>query len=129
MMTNSQNNLWAGRRFLLAVAMALGLAATGAFGADMPDSLKLERDLQSLSWPRFRTVVEGIPKLRAEVDRHGQFGWQYVRANYRSYPWKKNIDRLDVNQKQELALLIQKARTARTPAPAAPTGEKGQGSR
>lgn len=100
-----------------------------AFGADLPDSLKLEKDLQSLSWPRFRTVVEGIPKLRAEVDRHGQFGWQYVRANYRTYPWKKNIDRLDPGQKQELAVLIQKARTARTTSPASLAGEKAQGSR
>jgi len=100
--------------------MALGLAAASASGADMADSLQLERELQSLSWPRFRTVVEGIPKLRAEVDRHGQFGWQYVRANYRTYPWKRNIDRLDPDQKQELALLI---RTAKAPGavPPAPT--------
>lgn len=118
-----------GRRLLLAVAMVLGLAMASAFGADMPDSLKLEKELQSLSWPRFRTVVEGIPKLRAEVDRHGQFGWQYVRANYRTYPWKKNIDRLDSDQKQELVVLIQKARTARTTIPAIPAGEKAQRSR
>ncbi len=117
------------KKLTLSVAMALGLAAASAFAADIPDSLKLERELQSLSWQRFRSVVEGIPKLRAEVDRHGQFGWQYVRANYRTYPWKKNIDRLDPDQKLELALLIQKARTARTTSPASPAGEQAQRSR
>lgn len=97
-------------RLLLAVAMVLGFTMASASAADIPNSLTLEKELQSLSWPNFRTVVEGIPKLRAEVDRHGQFGWQYVRANYRTYPWKKNIDRLDPEQRRQLAVLIHKSR-------------------
>lgn len=97
---------------LFAAVLVTGLAIASASAADIPSSMALEKQLQSLSWPRFRAVVEGIPRLRAEVDRHGQFGWQYVRANYRTYPWKKNIDRLDPEQRQELARLIQKSRDA-----------------
>jgi hypothetical protein len=96
-------------RLLLAAVMVMGVTMTSASGADIPNSLKLEKELQSLPWPRFRAVVEGIPKLRSEVERHGPFGWQYVRANYRTYPWKKNIDRLDPEQRQQLAALIQKS--------------------
>ncbi|MEW6293579.1 MAG: hypothetical protein AB1544_09770 [Pseudomonadota bacterium] len=98
-------------RFLLVMATVWGLAMPVAYGADVPDSLKLEKELQSLSWPGFRSVVEAIPKLKAEVDRHGQLGWQYVRANYRTYPWKKNIDRLDPDQRRQLATLIRTAKS------------------
>jgi hypothetical protein len=95
---------------LFVLALALWLAMANAYAADLPDSLKLEKELQSLSWPGFRSVVEAIPKLKAEVDRHGQFGWQYVRANYRIHPWKKNIDRLEPDQRRQLAALVQKAK-------------------
>lgn len=109
-------------RFFMALAAALWLAMANAFAAELPDSLKLEKELQSLSWPVFRSVVEGIPKLRAEVDRHGEFGWQYVRANYRTYPWKKNIDRLDPDQRRELATLIRGAKSTGTAKSRAPAG-------
>lgn len=98
-------------RFFVACALVLCFALARASGADIPDSPMLEKELQRLSWPRFRFVVESLPKLRAEVDRHGQFGWQFVRANYRTYPWKKNIDKLDADQRRQLALLIRKATT------------------
>lgn len=109
-------------RFILALAMALWLVMTNAYAADLPDSLKLEKELQSLSWPRFRSVVEAVPKLKAEVDRHGQFGWQYVRANYRTHPWKKNIDRLDPDQRRQLAVLIQRAKGTGAAKSGAPAG-------
>ena len=105
-------------RFLLVLALALGFGMASASGTILPDSLKLEKELQGLPWPGFRTVIEAIPKLKAEVDRHGQFGWQYVRANYRTYPWKKNIDRLDPDQQQQLAILIKKAKRPGSAQPA-----------
>lgn len=108
-------------RFILVVAAVLGLAMPLACGANVPDSMKLEKELQSLSWTGFRSVVEALPKLRAEVDRYGPLGWQYVRANYRTYPWKKNIDRLDPEQRRQLATLIRTAKStgaAKTRAPA-----------
>jgi|GEM_PF-2493908 len=108
------------KKLTLSAAMVLVFTLTSASAADIPDSLKLEKELQSLSWPHFRAVVESIPGLRAEVDRHGQLGWQYVRVNYQKYPWKKNIDKLDSGQKQELAALIRKAGNAGA-VPPAPT--------
>ena len=77
-----------------------------------PDSRQLEKDLQSLNWKQFKSVVEAIPPIRAEVDKYGPLGWQYVQQHYRTYPWKKPIDRLDMWQKHELARLIEKARKA-----------------
>jgi len=109
------------RRFALALAIVLGFAIANAIAAALPDSLKLEKELQSMSWSEFRSVVEAIPKFREEVDRHGQFGWQYVRANYRIYPWRKSIDRLDPDQRRQLATLIRRAKStgaAKTRAPA-----------
>lgn len=77
------------------------------------ESKLMERDLQRMSWKQFRSVVEAIPKLKAEIEAYGPAGWQYVRAKYPTYPWQKNIDRLDVADKQQLARLIQKAKTLR----------------
>lgn len=108
---------------LFVLALALWLAVNSAFAADLPDSIKLEKELQSLSWPGFLAVVEAIPKLKAEIDRHGQFGWQYVRANYRNHAWKKNIDRLDPDQRRQLATLIQRAKGARAAKAGAPAGD------
>lgn len=101
-------------------ALALWLAMASAFAAELPDSLVLEKELQSLSWPGFRSVVEAIPKLKAEIDRHGQFGWQYVQANYRNHSWKKSIDRLEPDQREQLAVLIQRAKSAGSAKSAAP---------
>lgn len=80
---------------------------------DSLDSQHLERELQSLNWEQFRYVVESVPKLRADVDAYGRLGWQYVQANYSRYHWKKNIDKLDVSQKRQLAALIEKAKKRR----------------
>lgn len=76
----------------------------------VPDSRQLEKDLQSLNWNQFKSVVESIPPIRAEVDKYGLLGWQYVRQNYKTYPWKKPIDRLKNSQKIELAKLIERAK-------------------
>lgn len=73
----------------------------------------MERDLQRLNWKQFRSVVEAIPRLKAEIEAYGPAGWQYVRAKYPTHPWQKNIDRLDAADKQQLARLIQRAKTLR----------------
>ncbi len=78
--------------------------------ASLASSAQMEKDLQRLDWRQFRSVVEAIPKLKADVEAYGPAGWEFVRANYRSYRWKKNIDRLDASQKEELAALIEKAK-------------------
>ena len=78
-----------------------------------PDSAALEKALQGLSWRQFRSVVEAVPKLKAAVDAYGPAGWQFVQANYRRYGWKKNIDRLDDAQKNQLAGEIERARRIR----------------
>ncbi len=59
---------WMMGRCQLMLFMVLSLAMPVAMGANVPDSLKLEKELQNLSWPRFRSVVESIPRLKAEVD-------------------------------------------------------------
>lgn len=74
------------------------------------DSTQLEHDMQSLPWPKFKSVVEAVPKMKASVDAYGPLGWQYVEKNYRSHGWKKNIDRLDDEQRQQLAQLVQRAK-------------------
>lgn len=109
-------------RLLFVLAAVLGLAMPVVCGANVPDSMKLEKELQSSSWPGFRSVVEALPKLRAEVDRYGPLGWQYVRANYRTHPWKKVIDRLDTDQRRQLADLIQKAKGTGSAKSRAPAG-------
>jgi hypothetical protein len=91
-------------------AQAPAPAAAAVAAASAPDTAQMERDLQRLDWKQFRSVVEAIPKLRADVERYGPAGWEIVRANYRIYHWKKNIDRLDATQKQELAGLIAQAK-------------------
>ena len=91
----------------LALAALLGLTALSLQAAEgVASSAELERHLQQLSWPDFKAVVSAIPKLKADVDAYGSFGWQYVQANYRSYRWAKKIDKLDDEQKRQLAELI-----------------------
>lgn len=75
----------------------------------VPDSQALETALQGLSWQRFRFVVESVPKLKADVDAYGPLGWEFVRGNYRRYPWKRKIDRFDAGQRQHLQQLIHEA--------------------
>jgi hypothetical protein len=79
------------------------------------DTAQMERDLQRLDWKQFRSIVEKIPKLKAGVDAYGPAGWDFVRANYRYYGWKKNIDRLDATQKNDLAKLIAQAKRRSQP--------------
>ena len=78
--------------------------------SNAPDSKQLEADLQQLTWKQFKSVVEAVPKLKADVDAYGEFGWQYVQMNYKTYKWKKSIDRLDGEQKHLLTELIQAAK-------------------
>ena len=86
-----------------------GEVAAGA----IPDTEQLEKGLQSLSWDQFRTVVNAIPKLKADVDAYGPLGWQYVQANYRTYHWRKSINKLQPDQKVQLAGLIREARAGK----------------
>ena len=76
----------------------------------VPESKQLEKELQALPWPQFRKVIESIPKLKADVEAYGSAGWQFVKAKYPTHAWKKNIDRLDDDEKRQLAKLIQDAR-------------------
>lgn len=77
------------------------------------DSRQMEKDLQHLPWQQFRSIIESVPKMKADVEAYGQFGWSYVQANYTTYGWKKNIDRLDDAQKKQLSELIQAIKGAR----------------
>lgn len=81
--------------------------------SQVPDSKKLEKELQHLPWGDFRSVIESVPKLKSDVEHYGSRGWTYVQANYQSYGWKKNIDKLDLEQKKRLADLIEKAKQAK----------------
>jgi hypothetical protein len=97
----------------LLVAIALALSVSMAAAAPVPDSRQLEKELQSLDWGQFKAVIEAIPEIRREVEKYGPMGWEYVKTNYRSHGWKKNIDRLEAAEKQRLAQLIQRARKLR----------------
>ena len=81
------------------------LLATSAKN-DAPDSRQMENNLQHLSWKQFRSIIVSVPKMKADVDAFGPIGWQYVQANYKTYSWRKSIDRLDDIQKKHLAELI-----------------------
>jgi hypothetical protein len=87
--------------------------ARGALPSAEVDSATMERELQRLPWSQFRSVVEAVPKLKAGIDAYGPAGWQFVQANYRNYGWKKNIDRLDEDQKKQLAELIRRAKSGK----------------
>lgn len=73
------------------------------------DSKQLERQLQGLDWEQFRSVIEAIPKLRADVDAYGPAGWEFVKGRYRSHDWSRNIDKLDRVERERLAALIETA--------------------
>lgn len=97
--------------------LAVGLAAVLWLGtvsaAGTPDSKQLEAELQGLPWKQFRSVIESVPKLKADVEQYGSAGWTYVKATYKTYGWKKNIDRLSPEQKSRLAELILRAKAAK----------------
>ena len=84
--------------------------ATTVVAADSGSSKQIEKDLQSLNWEQFKSVVKAVPKLKSDVDAFGPLGWQYVQLNYQTYGWKKNIDKLDATQKKQLIGLIGKAK-------------------
>lgn len=94
---------------LLAASAAPVPAAASAAPA-VASSKQIEKELQRLSWPQFKAVVEAVPKIRADVDAYGPTGWDFVRANYRAWPWKKSVDKLDDAQKTDLLELIRKAK-------------------
>jgi len=73
----------------------------------------MEKDLQRLPWKQFRSVVEAVPRMKASIEAFGPIGWQFVQANYATYGWKRNIDKLDDAQKKHLAELIHVAKGAR----------------
>jgi hypothetical protein len=78
-----------------------------ALDEDRLDSKRLEGQLQGMSWEQFRSVIEAIPKLKADVDAYGPAGWEYVKGKYKTYGWRKNIDKLDEEEKRRLAALIE----------------------
>lgn len=82
-------------------------------GEDRTDSKRLEKELQKLNWEQFRSVIEAIPKLKADVDAYGAAGWTFVKGRYQSYPWHRNIDKLDAEERQHLATLIDNSRATR----------------
>jgi len=88
--------------FLLALFLVTATASVA-----QPDSRQLERELQRMPWPQFRSIIESIPKLKADIEVHGQLGWAYVQANYKTHRWHKNIDKLDAMQRQQLLELMQ----------------------
>jgi len=94
----------------LIALFAAALLALPAVAADAPDSAAMEKALQSLPWERFKAIISTVPKMKADVDAYGPLGWEFVKKNYRTHGWKKNIDKLDPEQKQRLAELI-KARS------------------
>ena len=93
--------------FAAAPRQAPGRAAPSGAAVD---SATLEKELQRLPWTQFKAVVESVPKLKAGVDAYGPLGWQFVQANYSRYGWKKNIDKLDERQKQQLAEQIRRVK-------------------
>jgi hypothetical protein len=119
MASASNNSPLAMRRLLPALLLSLLLAVAAAqagaaapAAAARPDSGRMERDMQRLPWKQFRSVIESIPKLKADIEAYGPFGWEYVRANYATYAWHRNIDKLDDDQRQRLAELIRAAKAA-----------------
>ncbi len=76
--------------------------------SNVPDSEQLEFELQHMSWEKFRSVIEAIPKLKADVEAYGPAGWKYVELRYKTFRWKKSIDKLDDGQKQLLTDLIKR---------------------
>lgn len=101
-------------------AVSVGQAAAEVVAAETtapahgaPASDQLEKELQSLDWKQFKAVISAIPKLKADVDAYGPMGWQYVQANYKTYRWRKSINKLDASQKVQLAQLIQKSRSGK----------------
>lgn len=93
-----------------AVTAPTEAAATTPVKASETDSQQMSKDLQSLPWKPFKAIIEAVPKLASDVNAYGPLGWQFVRENYRTYDWKKKIDKLDAVQKTQLGELIRNAK-------------------
>lgn len=98
----------------IAIATACLLAALvpALAAAPAPDSARMEKDLQRLSWDQFKSVISAVPTLKADVEAYGPAGWNFVKTRYKTHAWKKNIDKLDAEQKRRLHELIERSRTA-----------------
>ena len=103
-------SLWAAFAIAAEVQPPSGTAAATPAKRVVPDSQQLEYDLQRLPWGKFRSVIEAVPKMKADVEAYGPAGWKYVEGRYKTYGWKKGIDKLDDDQKQHLAKLVQLAK-------------------
>ena len=79
---------------------------------DKVDSRQMSTDLQGLPWKPFQAIIKAVPKLATGVDAYGPLGWKFVKQNYKTYDWKKKIDKLDAVQKKQLAELIKNAKAA-----------------
>lgn len=113
---------------LQALLLGCGILCTSVVLADPPaepveitaaehaEAERLEKSLQGLNWEQFRTVVNSIPKLKADVDAYGSFGWEFVKANYQQHKWRKNILKMDAGQRKQLDQLIRKTQKPATPA-------------
>jgi hypothetical protein len=106
-------SLWMASVFAAAPRHAAANKAVARAKISVPDSQQMELDLQHLSWPQFRSVIEAVPKMKAEVEAYGSIGWKYVESRYATYAWKKNIDKLDDAQKKKLADLIRSAKNTK----------------
>jgi hypothetical protein len=106
-------SLWMGSVFAALAQPPVGSKAATSTKNAAPDSQQLEYDLQRLPWTKFRSVIESVPKMKADVEAYGPVGWKYVEANYSTYAWKKKIDKLDDAQKRQLAELIRRAKSAK----------------
>ncbi len=91
---------------LMACLWMVSIPAAGAQSSDdnglaaavknaVLDSAQMEKDLQRLPWKQFRSVIEAVPKMKANVEAYGPAGWQFVQQHYATYGWKKSIDKLD----------------------------------
>lgn len=96
----------------LALVLAL-VASLWAVDASAADARQIEKDLQGLPWNQFRSVIESVPKMKADVEAHGPIGWKYLQASYKTHAWKKNVDKLDAAQKKRLVELIEAAKQAK----------------
>jgi hypothetical protein len=106
-------SLWTASVFAADAKPSAHTKAAAPAKSRVVDSQQIEKDLQRLPWKQFRSVIESVPKMKADVEAYGPMGWKYVEANYTTYAWKKNIDKLDDAQKKRLADLIQVAKGAK----------------
>lgn len=106
-------SLWLASAIAAEVQPPSDTAAVTPAKSSVPDSQQLEYDLQHLPWKKFRSVIEAVPKMKADVEAYGPAGWKYVEARYKTHGWKKGIDKLDDDQKQRLADLIKLAKGAK----------------